>query len=258
MIEIDPVFFSVGPVTVRWYGLMAALGMVAAYAVLHTRAKKYSFTSNDVSDMVFYIVLAGFVGARLLYVVRFWNEIFREDPLEIFRVYNGGLVFLGGFGVAALMGLLLCRLRKWKLGAMTDFIAPALPIGHAFGRMGCLLNGCCYGFDYEGPLAFKYQYNSSPAFPLQGLAFLLNIALGAFILYLESRKRLENRRFLVYVLLYCVLRFALEFGRGDYPREQLLWGLTPAQISCLWLLPLTALFCLALHFYGRGKNPNKA
>ena len=199
--------------------------------------------------MVFWMVIAGFLGARLLYVIRYWNDIFRNDLMEIFRIYNGGLVFLGGFGLAALAGLLLCRIRHWKLGAFADFIAPALPIGHAFGRLGCLLNGCCYGFRYEGFLAFKYEYNQYPAFPIQGIAFLLNIALGALILFLESRRKLDNRRFLLYLLLYSVLRFALEFGRGDYPAEQLLAGMTPAQISCLWIFPLTAIVWIALDLY---------
>lgn len=249
MIAINPVFISLGSVTIRWYGLMAAIGLLAAFIVLHRRAKKYSFKSDDVSDMVFWMVLAGFLGARLLYVIRFWNDIFRNDIMEIFRVYNGGLVFLGGFGVSALAGLILCRIKKWELGTLTDFIAPALPIGHAFGRMGCLLNGCCYGFHYEGPLSFKYEYNLHPAFPLQGVAFLLNIGLGAFILYLESRRKFEKRRFLIYLVSYCILRFVLEFGRGDYPREQLLCGMTPAQISCLWMLPLTVAFWIAINFF---------
>ena len=254
MIQISPVFFTLGPICIRWYGLMAALGLIAAYLVLVKRAKKYTFTSNDVSDMIFWIVLSGFVGARLLYVIRYWNDIFRNDLLEIFRVYNGGLVFLGGLGLSILAGLILARIRKWNLGTMTDFIAPSLPIGHAFGRMGCLLNGCCYGFHYEGPLSFKYEYNLYPAFPLQGVAFLVNIGLGALILYLETKKKFNNRRFLLYMLLYSVLRFVLEFGRGDYPKEQLLWGMTPAQITCLWLLPLTIIIWLGLNYLWKTKK----
>ncbi len=254
MIQISPVFFTLGPICIRWYGLMAALGLIAAYVVLVKRAKKYSFTSNDVSDMIFWIVLAGFLGARLLYVIRYWNDVFRNDFMEIFRVYNGGLVFLGGLGLSIIAGLVLARIRKWNLGTMTDFIAPALPIGHAFGRMGCLLNGCCYGFHYEGPLSFKYEYSLYPAFPLQGVAFLVNIGLGALILYLETKKKFENRRFLLYMLLYSILRFALELGRGDYPKEQLLWGMTPAQITCLWLLPLTVLIWLVLDYLWKTKK----
>lgn len=257
MIQISPVFFALGPVCIRWYGLMAALGLVAAYVLLLKRSKKYSFTSNDVSDMIFWIVLAGFVGARLLYVIRYWNDIFRNDFMEIFRVYNGGLVFLGGLGMSILAGLLLARIRKWDLGKMTDFIAPSLPIGHAFGRMGCLLNGCCYGFHYEGPFSFKYEYSLFPSFPLQGIAFLVNLALGALILFLEKREKINNRRFLLYMLLYCVLRFTLEFGRGDYPKEQLLWGLTPAQVTCVWLFPLVALIWIGLNYISWKKKKSK-
>ena len=254
MIQINPVFFSLGAISIRGYGVMAALGMVATYVTLLRRAKKYSFNANDISDMVFWLALAGFIGARLLYVIRFWREIFSQDLMEIFRIYNGGLVFLGGFAFAALVGVLLCRLRHWNMGDFTDFIAPALPIGHAFGRIGCLLNGCCFGFKYDGPMSFKYEYNLFPVFPIQGVAFILNIALGGLLLWLESRKMFGHRRFLVYVLLYCVLRFCLEFGRGDYPGEQLCLGMTPAQITCIWLLPLVVLFWAALNYVCKRKK----
>ncbi len=247
MISIDPAIFTKGAFSIRWYGVMAALGLLAAYLTLHLRAKKYSFTSNNVSDSVFVLAVSGFIGARLLYVIRFWNEVFSKDFLEVFRIYNGGLVFLGGFALAAAAGVVLCRIRKWNIGDFTDFMAPALPLGHAFGRMGCLLNGCCHGFDYDGPMAFQYAHNSSPSFPLQGIGFIVNICMSALLLWLESKKMFGKRRFLIYLLMYCVARFVLEFGRGDYPPEQLFLGLTPAQITCVWLLPLTIIAWIVIN-----------
>ncbi|MBO4345420.1 MAG: prolipoprotein diacylglyceryl transferase [Victivallales bacterium] len=257
MISLDPEAFTLGPLHIRWYGVMAATGLVCAYWLLTRRAKRYGMTGNDVSDMMFWAMVAALIGARGLYVIRFWNDEFASQPfISVFRIYEGGLVFFGGFAAAAVAVMVLSFIRKWKLTDAADLIAPALALGHACGRIGCLLNGCCFGFEYSGPLAFKYAHVPHGTFPLQMFSAIGNVLICLCLLWLERKGLFKKRLFLIYMVLYNVGRFCLEFGRGDYPREQLLFGLTPAQVTCLWLLPcVVAVYLVA--FYMQRRCPAK-
>ena len=226
---------------------MAACGLASAYWLMSRRAKRYGMTGNDVSDLMFWSMLAAIVGARALYVVRFWGEEFAGRPfMSVFKVYEGGLVFFGGFAAAAAVVVAISLFRKWPLWHAGDLIAPALALGHACGRIGCLLNGCCYGFEYEGPLAFKYAHVPHGTFPLQLLSSIGNVLICLALLFIERKGWCRKRLFLIYIILYSIGRFCIEFGRGDYPAEQLAFGLTPAQVTCLWLLPcFTAAYLVA-------------
>lgn len=259
MISIDPIAFSVGPISIRWYGVMAATGLVCAYWLMSRRAKRYAMTGNDVSDLLFWAMLAALVGARTLYVVRFWNEEFASRSFfTVFKIYEGGLVFFGGFAGAAIAVIVLSLIRKWELWRAADLMSPPLALGHAFGRIGCLLNGCCYGFFYSGPLAFKYEHTPQGTFPLQLCSSIGNILICLCLLWLEKKDYCKKRLFLAYMVLYNIGRFLIEFGRGDYPKEQLLFGLTPAQVTCLWLLPcITAVYAVAFYMQ-KGRDAKGA
>lgn len=238
MVAINPEAFSIGPLHIRWYGVMAATGLAVAYWLMSRRAKQYEMSNNDVSDLLFWAMLAALFGARALYVIRFWNEEFANQSfLSIFKIYEGGLVFFGGFAGAVIAVIVLSLVRKWKLWRAADLMSPPLALGHAFGRIGCLLNGCCHGFAYSGPLAFKYEHTVQGTFPLQLCSSIGNVLICLCLLWLEKKGLCKKRLFLAYMVLYNIGRFIIEFGRGDYPKEQLLFGLTPAQVTCLWLLP---------------------
>ncbi len=270
---INPVFLQLGKISIRWYGICTALGLLTGYFLQIYRAKRYSFTKDMVADLTFTCMLAGVIGARLAYVLRFWQQEFAgENLLRIFMVWEGGLVFQGGFIAAALAGMVLVKLRKWDLAGTGDLMAPALPAAHSIGRIGCLINGCCFGFLYEGPFSVHYpaegnsvQYiqkqqgllspeatQCAGTFPVAGLEAICNVFLCLLLLYLEKKKLFQGRLFLLYVLLYSMIRFALEFARGDYLSRP--YGLTNAQITCLWIIPLTAIAWLALNFWSKSKK----
>lgn len=236
---------------------MASLGLIAGYALQSYRAKKYELTPNDAADITFWAMLGGLVGARLLYVHRFWQEQFSGHFVDIFKVYEGGLVFYGGLCGAAVAVIILCLVKHKEIWRAAELLAPALPLGHAFGRIGCLLNGCCYGFEYHGFCSIKYAYPEWPTFPLEGVASLINVCICITILQLEKHGKLRKRLFLAYILLYCLCRFLLEFGRGDYPASQLRYGMTPAQVTCLWLAPAAAIVYAAAFFIGKHKRQSK-
>ena len=263
----DPVFLQLGKISIRWYGVCTALGLLTGYFVQLWRAKKYAFNKDMVADLTFTCMLAAVLGARLAYVLRFWNmEFAHASFLHVFMVWEGGLVFQGGFIVAALAGVALVKIRKWNLADTGDLIAPALPAAHAVGRIGCLINGCCFGFLYEGPLAVHYPAEGNSVlfiqkeqgllpteatqcagtFPVAGLEAICNLLLCLLLLFLERKKIFRGRLFLLYILLYSCIRFGLEFARGDYLTRPL--GMTNAQITCLWIIPLTIVIWLALDF----------
>ena len=157
--------------------------------------------------------------------------------------------------------VIVARCRRWAVWRIADLVAPALALGHAFGRIGCLINGCCFGFPYDGPCAVRYPAYvdgfpnsvaavqaekglltltedtiwSVPTFPLQAIAAIGNVLICLLLLWMEKRQWFRRRLFLAYIIMYTVGRFLLEFGRGDYLVKTA--GLTPSQITCLWLLP---------------------
>lgn len=253
MIEINPEVISIGAMHIRWYGVMAACGLLAAFLLMQKRCDKYGFTKDNVSDMVFWTMLAVIIGARTLYVIRFWDEGFAGRPfISVCKVYEGGLVFFGGFCGAALLLVGMSYWRKWPVWKVADFVSPALALGHAFGRMGCLLNGCCYGFPYDGFCAFRYVDEPNGTFPLQFFSALGNLIICLVLLLCEKKGWLKKRLFLAYMVMYNIGRFCIEYGRGDYPAEQRVQGLTPAQITCLWLLPAVCVVYAVFHFAGRS------
>ena len=255
---LSPVICHLGPLQVRWYGVFAALAVGIGYLLAAKRAPKVGLNRNDAADLLITCVVVGLVGARLEFVRRFWSLYFADDWLGIFRIWEGGLVFQGGFILALPAFWLLCRLRHWRLGDVGDLMALVVPVGHAIARIGCLLNGCCFGRPWSGPLAVSYPPHVNdvllsqiangylppeatmplPVFPVQALEAALCLAIAAAIWLLEKKQILRHQRFTLYMLLYAVGRFLIEFLRGDY-RQQV--GLTPAQVtSAAVVLPLTA------------------
>ncbi len=251
---ISPVLLRFGGLEVRWYGAMVAIGVLAAYFLNCRRAKLYDFKNDDVADIITWGMVLALFGARLLYVIRFWREQFAQSPLNIIKVWQGGLVFFGGFMGATVAVLLLCRVRKWAPWRAADLMAPSLPLGHAFGRIGCLINGCCYGFAYDGFGSVHYPQWGVTAFPVQLLFSVINLIICGILLWMEHRGIWKKRLFLAYLLLYSIGRFLGEFARGDYPSEQLWHGLTPAQVTCLWLAPCAIALYVAVHFLTLKKH----
>ena len=253
---INPVFLHIGRLEIRWYGVMIALGVLAAYWLQVARGKRYGVNADKISDITFCALVAGIVGARLLYVIRFWDEYFADgNLLEMIAVWHGGLVFQGGFIAGFIAVVAYARIKKLDIGALGDLVAPSLAVGHAFGRVGCLLNKCCYGFQpYDGFCAIHYEKDAAGYFPVQGVECIGNLLICAALLLLERFGIAKRRLFIIYMMATTVLRFMDEFLRGDYPKEQIHGGLTPAQVICLWLLPLLGLAYAAVRWFNRKEK----
>lgn len=258
---MHPVIFQLGSFKLPAYGLLVACGYLAGILYLFRRAGAAGFRKDDLSDLVFYTVLSGMLGAKLFYAVTYWGELgpdFLSRTLYLLRTFQYGFVFYGGlvFGAAAFY-LQASRKRLDALKA-ADLAAPALALGHAFGRVGCFLAGCCHGRAAAGPLAVTFTDPASevsplclgvPLHPVQlyeaagdlAIFFLLNAALPRAL----KGALKPGSLVLVYAGLYSALRFALEFLRGD-DRGAAHLGLSPAQLisAAVFAASLAAFFLM--------------
>lgn len=221
---MHPIAFNLGGRPIYWYGIMMACAFLAAMTHWYFIGRRERRPAGFWSDMAFWIMLGGIVGARVGYILG--NLAYYVDhPLKIVRIDEGGLVFYGGLIGCIVVVILLARRQGEPVWSMADFAVSPLPLGHALGRVGCFLNGCCYGSECNCGLAVHME--GALRHPVQLYSALLNLGLYAFLLWIYMRKRRDGDVLAAYCLVYPVMRFLIEFLRGD-PRVAYL-GLTSAQ-----------------------------
>lgn len=240
---MHPILFKIGPLTIHTYGLLVAAGFLLGLGLAVRQAKKEGIAPNKIVDLGFYILLSALIGSRLFFI--FINAgYYMKNLLEIFKIWEGGLVFYGG--VLLVVPAFLWYVRKNSLGiwSTADLFAPSLAISHAMGRIGCFFAGCCHGKPVEGlPWAVTFTDPESlaligiPLHPTQ-LYESLGEFLNFFILIILRRyKSFNGQLFMTYILLYSVLRFVVEFYRGDVGRGFITSWLSLSQgISILMFL----------------------
>ena len=188
------------------------------------------------------------IGAKLLYIVTIipaiienWDVI-KADMGILYQSLSAGFVFYGGL-IGGLIGYYIyCRQFKLDFLLFMDLMAPSLPIMHGIGRIGCLFAGCCYGIHYEGPFHITFERsivapNGVPLFPTQIVESILNIIAGIFLIIYSRRERQQGRIIAVYIIYYSIIRFILEFLRGDIPRG-MVFSISTSQLISILLLPI--------------------
>lgn len=227
---MDAVCFYIGNKAIYWYGIMVALGFLAAVVHLTIRGMRAGRPLSFGSDLAFWLMLAGIGGARVAYVVANL-DYFLQNPGAVIRVDQGGLIYYGGFIFSFVAGVIFARWHHISIPVLADYVVAALPLGHAFGRLGCLLNGCCYGKISNLPWAVFQQ--GAARHPVQLYEALFNLLIYAGLLALYRRRPRAGAVLAAYCLAYGAGRFFLEFLRGD---ERLAWhGLAVAQLVSLAL-----------------------
>ncbi|MCX6356387.1 MAG: prolipoprotein diacylglyceryl transferase [Candidatus Aureabacteria bacterium] len=230
------ILFSLGPVTIYSYGLCVALGFLLGMMNAARRARRYGWSAETIYDTCLCAIIAAIVGARILYILDNPGE-FAGSPLDYFMVWKGGLVYYGGVIGAVIAGALYLKLKGRGVLEGFDIIIPSVALGHAIGRVGCFLNGCCFGrisslpwavrFPPESP-AYLYQLCetgqiqpgsawSLPVHPTQLYEALLEFMICGFLASLFWRKRFHGQIFFLYFVIYGTCRFAVETMRADYP-----------------------------------------
>lgn len=238
---MHPILFSCGSVTVYSYGFAVALGVLVALFFLARRGAREGFNKNDVTDCAIYSVFSGVVGGRIIYILKNWSE-FVSNPIAIFELWKGGLVFYGGVGGALIFFILFCRAKKISFLRLADLFVPYLALAHVFGRIGCFLNGCCYGKPTRLPWGVSFPGQIDVLHPVQIYEAIFLVILFVVLSKLYSRRRFDGEIFLLYFMVYPASRFVFEFFRGD--QCVFFFGLTLFQaVSILIIgLALTAYF----------------
>jgi phosphatidylglycerol:prolipoprotein diacylglycerol transferase len=240
---MHPILFQLGPLTLRSYGLMTAISF-ALGIILSVILNRQAGREDDlILDLSTWVMLGAVVGARALYVIVEPSE-YLAQPWRVIAVWEGGLVFYGGFIGATLTAYAYLWRQKAPIWSVGDCVAPGLALGHVTGRLGCWFNGCCYGrVDAAHGVVFPSIGDGLPHLPvmLYEAAFLL--VLSAFLVFLWHRRRFDGQVFWVYVLAYASWRFAIEFLLGDDERGTLFSNLlSPSQ----WIALVAAAFALVM------------
>ena len=241
MVEInwDPVA-HIGPVPINWYGITYMLGyLVGGYLTLRW-AQRFDIAREKVEELLVWILVGTVAGARLYYIVQNDPGAYLSEPLRIFAVWEGGLAYFGGLFGAMLAALLYTRRAGVSFSRAADLFAPAIPIGSAIGRISCGLAGMDYGTTTSLPWGVVYTNQNSYApvdglgrHPVQFYELLGDLVIAGMLVKLRGRLP-DGVLFLVYLILFSVLRFMLFVVRGDVAPVAL--GLKNAQWTALAIL----------------------
>jgi phosphatidylglycerol:prolipoprotein diacylglycerol transferase len=249
--NIDPVCFHIGSRPIYWYGVMMALGFLASLGHWRLLGRRTGIDTSYTGDLLVWLMVAGVGGARVAYVLANL-AYFRAAPAEIIRVDQGGLIYYGGFLGAGVALILFSRWRHQSLLATTDLVVTALPLGHAFGRLGCFLNGCCGGRLAPPDSAAACGLTH---YPVQLYEAGFNLALYAFLFWycLSPARRKPGRILALYLLCYPVARFLLEYLRGD--ERTRVGGVDAAQLVSLALLAVGLTLWMILRRHEHAHRP---
>ena len=239
--NIDPVAFSIGPLAVRWYGLMYLAGFAIGWWLGARRIAKGQapITRAQLDDLLFLVVLGVILGGRLGYVFFYKPGYYASHPLEIFAIWQGGMSFHGGLlGVMAAM-VIAARRNGVDWLRLMDFIAPLIPPGIAAGRFGNFINAELPGRVTDLPWGMVFPgTDGAPRHPSQLYQFALEgVALFVFLWWFSSKPRPRGQVSAMFLLGYGVLRFTAEFAREpDAFIGYLALGLTMGQWLCLAMI----------------------
>jgi phosphatidylglycerol:prolipoprotein diacylglycerol transferase len=226
-----PLLFKIGPIEIHTYGFMIALGFFAALSTVRRLAARSGMDPELSADTAFWLLVMGLIGARLLFVITRWQD-FAADPLAVFRIWEGGLVFFGGPLLALPWGYWWVRRHKMSFWKSIDMYLPALALGHAFGRLGCVAAGCCYGRPTDLPWGLRSQselveplLRGVPLHPVQLYEFTALMVLFSGLLWVHRNRRFDGQVGVTYLLAYPFIRSITETFRGDVARGFVFGGL---------------------------------
>jgi phosphatidylglycerol:prolipoprotein diacylglycerol transferase len=240
-IGIDPVV-NLGPISIRWYGILVALAVitVVGWAVVEVNRKRLPVDTAFTAALVG--IPSGIVVSRLLHVIDDWSYYF-QNPGQI--IGGSGLTAWGAVLGAALGIWIYSRVSKFNFGHFADLIAPGIILAQAVGRIGCTINGCCYGKETHLPWAVVYSHPDSfgplgiPVHPTQVYELVYNLIVFGVLFKLRGRFQPDGSLFLIYLSLYSLWRLGSDFLRAGTPFLSNPLGLHQAQVIAIIILLVT-------------------
>lgn len=239
---IDPVAFAIGPIAIRWYGLSYLLGFAGCYWLSVVRGKGTQWTPHKLADVLFYIALGIIFGGRIGYILFYDPMAMLQNPMTLFYFWEPGRSFHGGM-LGVFVALLFYVKFSWQqFITLTDFIAPAVPIGLGFGRLGNFINGELYGRVTDLPWGMVFpNAGAAPRHPSQLYELILEgVVLCILLVWYARKPRPLGAVSGMFLLGYGVIRFSVEFVRApDVSHGFVLWNfLTMGQLLSIPMIVL--------------------
>ncbi|PIR65909.1 MAG: prolipoprotein diacylglyceryl transferase [Candidatus Omnitrophica bacterium CG_4_9_14_0_2_um_filter_43_12] len=250
---MHPILFKIGPLTVYSYGAMIAAAFFICTWLAGHAAKTKGLAADFIINSSLLILFSGIFGARILYVF-LSPGYYLKNPIEIIMLQHGGLAFYGGAAAAVLAEWLYIKKKNMPVYRIGDLLAPYVALGQAIGRIGCFLNGCCFGKPTDNFFGVVFPGASCAVHPTQIYSSLALLFLYIALRFLQSKNLKEGTVLISYFMFYAVIRFMLEFLRGDNMISVM--GLTFSQFVGI----VVFIACIILFIFRarktNGKNPH--
>jgi len=242
----------VGPVTIHMYGLMIAVGFIAAYLMCVKRSVGKGLNADIVWDILIGAVVGGILGSKILFLIVSIKDIIK-DPSILWNFKNGFVVYGGVLG-GVLAAYIVCKIKKVKFLQYFDLVMPSVSLGQAFGRIGCLFAGCCYGKTTDSAFHIIYKDslfapNGAALLPTQIISSIGDFVIMLFLLLFAKKNSKDGRVGMLYFILYGIGRFTIEFFRNDYRGE--IGVLSTSQFIAVILVGVSAVVFVLM---GKKKN----
>ncbi len=261
--------FEIGSITIHWYGVFMALGFMLGLMNWIWLGRKHGHDTQFCSDLMFWVMVSGIVGARIAYVFENWSE-YAADPLTILFINQGGLIFYGGFVASGAAIIYFAKKKREPILPLFDFVITSVPLAHALGRIGCFLNGCCFGRCTTLPIGVQFPKPSAPFIlhrsqqliektatlsanihPVQLYEASYNFMIYILLILIYRRTKRVGIVSAVYLMLYSVGRFTLELFRGDRGERMAVGQLSIGQFMSI---PIFLLGVVLLVVLGRNQE----
>ncbi|OFI05487.1 prolipoprotein diacylglyceryl transferase [Clostridium acetireducens DSM 10703] len=241
---MKPILFNIFGINVYGYGTMIAIGIVFAILLVNYRSKNTCYDEDSIWNMLMIAIISGIVGGKTLFVITEIRNIFK-NPM-ILKDIGSGFVIYGAI-IGGIVGIYFySKSKKWNVFETLDLIAPSVPLAQGFGRIGCLLAGCCYGKETSLPIGVEF-INSPFApsgvirHPTQIYSSIFDFIITFILLWYDKKSNKKGRVFGLYLILYSVGRFFVEFLRGD-PRGNVNF-LSTSQFISIFVLVAGIIIC---------------
>lgn len=260
------VLFRLGPIPIRAYGFMLWMGLVMGLVLTLRRARSSAITPNQVVDIALYGLLAGILSAHLTSIL-LDLEYFASNPHEILALWRNvlspagglrGLSFHGGLTGGVLVTFFYCKRKHISFLEVADLFSPGLALGYAITRLGCFLNGCCYGTPTTMPWGVRFPIVpgaselTPPSHPTQLYAAVANLLIMAWLLRREKHRHVAGEVFASYLWVYSLYRFLIEFLRRGVTAKVAIDGLTQAQVVSILIMVVTLVMMYRVNRRTRG------
>jgi len=248
-------FIEIGHVHLPTYGFLLFIGVALAMFLAAVRTSRYGLDKNSAINATLFGLVGMMIGAKLLYLIpqipQMWamrGLLFSDPQLFTDYFFSGGLVFYGSLIGAAVMLYIFCKTFKFPILPLLDVYAPCLPLAQAIGRLGCFMVGCCYGVPTDGP--FGIVFHASPVapngialFPVQLAESALTLLMSGVLFWISRKPTKPGLLIGLYMLMYGMARFALEYLRFDEARGFIL-GISTSQFISIFIIAAGIFMCL--------------